>query len=105
MSAFANATYALRPIVAALSPMRRRQAIATVALMLVGALAEVVSVGSILPFLAVLTNPGRIVHVPLIGRLLGDIPPGPHLVAVAALGFMGLTLFSAGLRQIGRAHV
>ena len=100
MSAFANATNALRPIVAALSPMRRRQAIATVALMLVGALAEVVSVGSILPFLAVLTNPGRIAHVPLVGGLLGDLPPGPHLVAVAALGFMGLTLVSAGLRLL-----
>ena len=63
MSASANATNSLRPIVAALSPRRRRQVIATVALMLVGALAEVVSVGSILPFLAVLTNPGRIAHV------------------------------------------
>ena len=100
MSAFANATNALRPIVAALSPMRRRQAIATVALMMVGALAEVVSVGSILPFLAVLTNPARIAHVPLVGGLLGDLSPGPHLVAVAALGFMGLTLVSAGLRLL-----
>ena len=70
------------------------------ALMLVGALAEVVSVGSILPFLAVLTNPARIAHVPLVGGLLGDLTPGPHLVAVAALGFMGLTLVSAGLRLL-----
>ncbi len=36
---------------------RRREVWLTIGLMLIGALAEVLSVGSIVPFLAVLTNP------------------------------------------------
>ena len=100
MSAFAKATDVVRPIAAVLSPARRRQGVLTVALMLVGAFAEVVSVGAILPFLAVLTDPTRIGKVPFMGNLLGRVSLGPNLVVAITVAFMGLTLVSAGLRLL-----
>ena len=89
---------ALRALYRTLSPRRRRQAWGTIALMLVGALAEVVSVGSILPFLAVLTNPTRLDSIPLVGGLIAGLPPGTNLVAVTALAFIGLFIVSGMVR-------
>ncbi|MEO5577970.1 MAG: ABC transporter ATP-binding protein [Sphingomicrobium sp.] len=95
---------ALRALYRTLSPRRRYQAWGTIALMLVGALAEVVSVGSILPFLAVLTNPTRLGSIPWVGGLLGALPPGTNLVAITALAFIGLFIIS-GLIRLALAWV
>ena len=89
---------ALRALYRSLSPRRRRQGWATVALMLVGAVAEVVSVGSILPFLAVLTDPTRLGAVPVVGPLIAGLPPGTDLVALTAIVFIGLFLLSGLIR-------
>ena len=95
---------ALRSLYRTLSPLRRRQAWGTIALMLVGALAEVVSVGAILPFLAVLTNPTRLDSIPLVGGLIAGLPPGTNLVAITALAFIGLFIVS-GLIRLALAWV
>ena len=95
---------ALRALYRTLSPRRRRQAVATIGLMLVGALAEVVSVGSILPFLAVLTNPSRIQMTPFVGGVIAALPPGTNLVAVTAIAFIGLFIVS-GLIRLALAWV
>jgi ABC-type multidrug transport system fused ATPase/permease subunit len=79
---------------------RRREAWVVIGLMLVGALAEVVSVGSILPFLSVLTDPTRLDSVPLVGGLLAQLPPGTNLVAVTASAFIALFIVSGLLRLL-----
>ena len=91
---------ALRALYHTLSPRRRRQAWGTIALMLVGALAEVVSVGSILPFLAVLTNPDKLEAIPMVGGLIGGLPPGTNLVALTAMTFIGLFIVSGLIRLL-----
>ncbi|HEV2043144.1 MAG TPA: ABC transporter ATP-binding protein [Sphingomicrobium sp.] len=95
---------ALLALYRSLSRRRRRQAWATIALMLVGAVAEVVSVGSILPFLAVLTNPTRLDTIPIVSGLIAMLPPGTNLVAVTAMAFIGLFIF-AGLIRLALAWV
>ncbi len=91
---------ALLALYRTLSRRRRRQAWATIGLMLIGALAEVVSVGSILPFLAVLTNPTRLDSIPIVGGLIAMLPPGSNLVAVTAMAFIGLFIVSGLIRLL-----
>ena len=95
---------ALAALYRALPVKRRRQAWGTIALMLVGAFAEVVSVGAILPFLAVLTNPTRLGSIPIVGGLIADLPPGTNLVALTATAFIGLFIVS-GLIRLALAWV
>ena len=83
---------------------RRRQLWGTIALMMVGALAEVVSVGAVLPFLAVLTNPDKLAAIPMVGGLLDRLPPGTNLVAITASAFIGLFIVS-GLIRLALAWV
>ena len=89
---------ALSALYHTLSPGRRRQAWGTIALMLLGALTEVVSVGSVLPFLAVLTNPDKLDSIPMVGALIGGLPPGTNLVALTAIIFIGLFVLSGLIR-------
>jgi ABC-type multidrug transport system fused ATPase/permease subunit len=91
---------ALEVLYRALPPRRRREAWLTIGLMLVGALAEVASVGSIVPFLAVLTDPGRLGAVPLVAPLIEAVPAGTSLVAVTAAAFITLFLLSGLLRLL-----
>ena len=83
---------------------RRRQLWGTIALMMVGALAEVVSIGAVLPFLAVLTNPDKLAAIPMVGGLLDRLPPGTNLVAITASAFIGLFIVS-GLIRLALAWV
>ncbi len=89
---------ALSALYRTLSPRRRRQAWGTVVLMLVGALAEVVSVGSVLPFLAVLTNPDKLDSIPVVGTTIASLPPGTNLVSLTAMIFISLFIISGLLR-------
>ena len=95
---------ALRILYRTLPARRRREAWGTIGLMLIGALAEVVSVGSILPFLAVLTDPSRLAAIPVAGDLIAGLKPGTDLVAVTASAFIGLFIFS-GLLRLALAKV
>ena len=80
-------------------PARRRaQLWGTIALMMVGALAEVVSVGAVLPFLAVLTNPGRLGSIPVVGGLFAALPPGTNLIAITATIFIAMFIVSGLIR-------
>ena len=91
---------ALRILYRTLPARRRREAWLTMSLMLVGALAEVASVGSIVPFLAVLTDPTRLGAVPFVGALIAGLPPGTDLVTVTAVAFIALFLVSGLLRLL-----
>jgi ABC-type multidrug transport system fused ATPase/permease subunit len=90
----------LRGLYAVLPAGRRRQTWWTVALMLVGAVAEVLSIGSILPFLAVLLAPEKLATLPVVGALVASLPPGTNLVNVATLTFVLLTVLSGAVRLL-----
>ncbi|HZF94065.1 MAG TPA: ABC transporter ATP-binding protein [Allosphingosinicella sp.] len=83
---------ALKQVLRFMSPARRRQFGVVLALMLLGAVAELVTVGAVLPFLTLLADPGGLADLPLAGRLLGGFAPGDRLFAAtvflvaAALG-------------------
>lgn len=91
---------ALRALYRTLPTRRRREAWLTIGLMLIGALAEVLSVGSIVPFLAVLTDPTRLSAIPIVGEVIAGLSPGTDLVAVTAVAFMALFLLSGLLRLL-----
>lgn len=80
---------------------RRRQFLLLLLLMLVSALAEVVSIGAILPFLAVLTSPERVLSYPLAASFAGffGIREAGQLVLPFTLAFATVAL-GAGLIRI-----
>ncbi len=61
---------ALRAIIAMAEPSRRRQLRLTVALMIVGAIAEMVTIGAALPFLALLADPEGASRIPAVRTVL-----------------------------------
>ena len=98
MSAESENGSALVALYRSLSARRRMQMWGTIVLMLIGAFAEVVSIGAVLPFLAVLTNPDKLGSIPVVGQLIERLPPGADLVAITASAFIGLFIVSGLLR-------
>ena len=83
-----------------LSRRRRRQFGLLVGLMLVSALAEVVSLGAALPFLGVLVAPERVLNHPFIGDIaqgLGIIS-ADQLILPLTLTFIAVALLAAAIR-------
>ena len=71
-----------------LSPRRRWQGVAVLLLMLAGAFAELLTIGAVLPFLALVADPEAAAKYPLIGRLLaflGAEGRQEEVMAIAAL--------------------
>ena len=68
--------------------------------MMLGAVAEIVSLGMVLPFLAALTNPERLFHYPLAARLASEwgIGQPSDLVFPLAVLFCAAAVVSSGLR-------
>lgn len=52
-----------------LSRNRRRQVIALVSVMIISGFAELISLGAVIPFLAVLSNPGRAFDLPMVNAI------------------------------------
>lgn len=61
----------LSAIWALLTPRRRRQLQLTMALMLIGALAELLTIGAVLPFLAIIADRADAARQPLVGTVIG----------------------------------
>jgi ATP-binding cassette subfamily B protein len=94
--------HALTAIYGAMSPPRRRAFYLTIALMLVGTAAELMTIGAALPFLALISDPHRAAQLPAIGfvfDLLGW-QPGEALILKATLLLVGATLFAAATRLL-----
>ena len=71
-----------------LSPRRRRQFLVVVALMMAGALAELATIGAVIPFLSLLANPEHVQHVPLLASTfaaVGATTDGQRLLAATGL--------------------
>lgn len=72
----------LRQLLGFLSPRHRRRFLRMLALMVLGAFAELVAIGAVLPFLTLLADPGRVDRLP---------------AAAAAFGLLGAASFQARL--------
>jgi len=85
-----------------LSQRRKRQFGLLLLLMLASALAEVISLGAILPFLGILTAPDQVFEYPMIARLVqewGIISPD-QLVLPLTLIFIMAAVTAAGVRLL-----
>ena len=86
----------MRTLYATMSPKRRRQLIVVLALTVAGALAEMLTIGATLPFLALLLTPRRVPAnvTALLGRL-ADTPvvSASIILVVAAIGGAAIRLF------------
>ncbi len=92
----------LRRLFRHLGPKRRRQVILIVALMFVAAIAEVVSLGAVLPFVAALAAPELVwerAPVAAVAQALGiDSPKG--LVAPLTVAFVSAALLAGAIRVL-----
>lgn len=83
-----------------LSARRKRQFALIVVLVFGSALAEVVSLGAVLPFLAVLTVPSKVLKYPFVGALVHvlGVTTSSQLVLALALGFGCAAILAGVLR-------
>jgi ABC-type multidrug transport system fused ATPase/permease subunit len=84
----------------ALPPRRRRQLYLVIALMLAGAVAELATIGAVLPFLSLLADPTRLDHVPGVAavfRALGAVTNDQRLLAAGGL-FVLIAVIAAAVR-------
>ena len=85
-----------------LSLRRQRQFVMLMGLMVISAFAEVVSMGAILPFLAILTAPDLVFQHPIVAKLAGvwGINSGGQLVLPLAVAFVTAVLVAAAIRML-----
>jgi ABC-type multidrug transport system fused ATPase/permease subunit len=85
-----------------LSSQRRRQFLMVVGLMLVGALAEVVSLGAVLPFLGILTAPQAVFNYRIVARLAHawGITTPAQLLLPLTVAFAAIALLAGGIRLL-----
>jgi ATP-binding cassette, subfamily B, bacterial PglK len=87
---------ALRLFYGSIGPRRRRQLALALVVMLVGAVAELVTIGATLPFLAMLTRQGRGALPAFAGSWLARL--GLDTVAAASLLLIGAAIAAAAIR-------
>ena len=91
---------AMAQLLASMNPARRKQFFLVLVLMLAGAIAELATIASVVPFLALLADPERARDFPLVGRILdstGAATTWEMLVAAAAL-FAAVAILAALMR-------
>ena len=83
-----------------LNRRRRRQFVLLACLTPVSALAEVVSLGAVLPFLGILISPGRVFRQPFIAHLARrfDIVSADQMILPLTIGFIVAALVAGGIR-------
>lgn len=85
-----------------LSRRRQRQFVMLTCLTPISALAEVISLGAVLPFLGILISPGRVFRQPFIADLARkfDILSADQLVLPLTIGFIVAALVAGGIRML-----
>jgi len=93
---------ALREVFSHVSPPRRRQIGPVLALMLLGALAELVSIGAILPFLAVIADPQRAIAASPFRSLLASVglDTPTEIIATVAIVFALSAVLAGAVRLL-----
>jgi ATP-binding cassette, subfamily B, bacterial PglK len=80
-------------------PARRRRALWLLPLLMIaGGLAEILSIGAVLPFLVVLTDPAKLEALPFAADLLALVPGGSDPALAATILFIALFLLAAAVR-------
>ena len=90
----------LRELYGTLTPQRRRQFYFVLVLMFAGALAELATIGAVLPFLSLLADPGRIGRIPALAaafNAVGAVTNSERLLAATVL-FIVLAIIAALVR-------
>jgi ABC-type multidrug transport system fused ATPase/permease subunit len=95
----------VRHLLAALPASRRRDLWTAAALIVISASAEAVTIGALIPFLALLTDLAIVERMPFGDLLLGIAPAGPARVGAAAGAFVLLAILSGLLRLASTRHV
>ncbi len=90
----------LRTIYGFMSPRRRRQFATFVALTIVGALAEILTIASVLPFVALLTGQSLPVSLPLLGERLTALGDPRDRMLLAVILFMAFAVLAGALRLL-----
>lgn len=92
----------LRAVWAVAGPRRRLQLYATLVLMVLGALAELLTIGAVLPLLAIAADPGYAAGVPAVKKVLEAIGarPGANLIMGAATLLIAAAFASTILRLL-----
>jgi ABC-type multidrug transport system fused ATPase/permease subunit len=79
-----------------ISPRRKRQLVLLLILMLIGAVAELLSIGAVLPFISVLANPEATAQMPFVARLMAATGLGlAQLPMAVSIAFAGLVVLAA----------
>ncbi|HHX81884.1 MAG TPA: ABC transporter ATP-binding protein, partial [Pseudomonadaceae bacterium] len=91
----------LRRLLAHLGRRRQRQLVEVFGLTLLGAIAEVMAIGAILPFLSLMASPEGAAGLPLIGGwIAGRGLAGRDLLLFAAAAFAGAALVAGAVRLL-----
>lgn len=95
-----NLSNLLRRLWLHIGARRRRQFVLLMGLMLASALAEVVSLGAVLPFLGILTAPEVVLKAPLVEKvaLVWGIKSAEELVLPLTVAFAGAAVLAGALR-------
>lgn len=93
---------AVKVIYGAASRKRRRQFVATIVVMLIGAVAELMTIGAVLPFLAVISDPARAIRSPLLSGILGLFGSWgqDNVVLAMALLLVAAAVFAGAVRLL-----
>jgi ATP-binding cassette, subfamily B, bacterial PglK len=85
-----------------ISPRRRRQLVLLLVLMLVGAFAELVSLGAVLPFLTLMSDPSKAADYPLLQDVFEFLgwQKSTNVLLPMTLTFSAIALTTAGLRVL-----
>src|SRR5690242_3482262 len=95
----ASVTVALRSVYRAMSPRRRRHLFLSIALMVMGAFAELATIGAILPFLSLITNPDRPVNLPVLRFIFDKLGwRGEGLIVRATLLLVCVVVVATAIR-------
>ena len=85
-----------------LEARRKQQFVFLMALSLAGALAEVISLGSVLPFLSILAEPAKVLNYPFIKHIAFflDMTSHQQLQLLVTILFIAISLLSGGVRLL-----
>lgn len=91
---------ALLELYSTMLPARRRQFYAVIGLMLLGALAELIAVGAVVPFLSMLADPNKVASLPALASLFSLVgaETRSEMVTAAAGVFVAAAIVAAIIR-------
>ncbi len=78
----------MRRVLATATPWRRWQLVVTMVLTVTGAIAELVTIGAVLPLLAIAAAPEKAGSVPLLGPMLALLAHALHVTPIIAAAFL-----------------